>query len=191
MQKLTIKSTFLLLSLVLSLGLSLPARADVLTPGYTKVYACFKIDNLNKYPQYLFIAVVRSVNRNPTLPYSHRILKPNLCFGDRGYRMYSQVYALPKSAVKPGEILAEQLKKFDEKDRRLIPSKLQIEHSRSVAAIFVGDITDVLEIVSISNNNLELREKSSNSQMFILGLLVLSSLVVTAIVIFRWRKLPK
>lgn len=189
MQKLTIKSTFLLLSLVLSLGLSLPARADVLTPGYTKVYACFKIDNLNKYPQYLFIAVVRSVN--PTLPGSHRILKPNLCFGDRGYRMYSQVYALPKSAVKPGEILAEQLKNFDEKDRRLIPSKLQIEHSRYVAAIFVGDITDVLEIVSISNNNLELREKSSNSQMFILGLLALSSPVVTAIVIFRLRKLPK
>jgi hypothetical protein len=77
----------ILVVLTLITYIQLPvAWADVLTPGESPVNYCFKITNLDKYPNYLLIAHVKS--QNPNLPTHNIILKPGKCLGLNGYREY-------------------------------------------------------------------------------------------------------
>jgi hypothetical protein len=74
--------------------------ADVApNPGYTKNFNyCFKVTNLNKYPNYLLFAQVGSArNQVSTEPYI--LLKSNLCIPVAGYLPLANVSAIAKNKV--------------------------------------------------------------------------------------------
>ena len=72
------------------------ARADVITPGMSSVSYCFKINNIDKYPDHLFLVMRRY--EGPGNP-SNELLKSGKCVDLSGYREYAEVYALKKSEI--------------------------------------------------------------------------------------------
>jgi hypothetical protein len=139
-----------------------PAAADVLPPGESPVSYCFQVANLNKYPNHLLIAHIKS--QNPSLPTYNRILKQGKCLELNGYREYSDIYAIKKSQVKSQEIIksqaGESLKDFNSKKSLLIPTKNSIYSLRLLPDRYgVKQVADVLEIVGITPKSLELKYK--------------------------------
>jgi hypothetical protein len=67
--------------------------------GYTRNFEyCFKITNLNKYPNHLLFAQVGSVTSNPTtIPYV--LVKSGQCIPVNGYRPSANISAIAKNKV--------------------------------------------------------------------------------------------
>jgi hypothetical protein len=67
--------------------------------GYTRNFEyCFKITNLNKYPNHLLFAQVGSVTSNPTtIPYA--LVKSGQCIPVNGYRPSANILAIAKNKV--------------------------------------------------------------------------------------------
>ncbi|MEM1003470.1 MAG: hypothetical protein AAGH46_12555, partial [Bacteroidota bacterium] len=129
-RKQSLISVFPLLFLVTFLKAPV-AKADVLTPGEEFVDYCFKITNIDKYPDYLIVALVQSENSN--LPKSNQVVNKSECVGLNGYREYGEVYALKKSDINLKEDIikseyrkVEELKDFESKKAKLIPAKNKI-----------------------------------------------------------------
>ncbi len=83
----------------------LPILADVApNPGYTKNFNyCFKITNLNKYPQHLLFAQIRSgIKDTITEPYF--LVKSGQCIPIRGYRAVASIAAIPKNKVQQKDL---------------------------------------------------------------------------------------
>jgi hypothetical protein len=138
------------------------AWADVLPPGESPVNYCFQIANLDKYPNYLLIAHIKS--QNPNLPTSNRILQSGKCFGLNGYREYSDIYAIKKSLLKSQDIVkseeGESIKDLNSKKALLIPAKNSIISLRLLPDRYgIKEVADVLEIVAIAPKSLDLRYK--------------------------------
>ncbi|AFZ24791.1 hypothetical protein Cylst_2585 [Cylindrospermum stagnale PCC 7417] len=143
--------------------IQLPAVwADVITPGASPVDYCFKIANINQYPNYYLIAYIKSAN--PSIPTYNKIIKQDKCLELNGYREYSNVYAIKKTDVKFQDIITNQqgesLIKFDSKKSKLIPAKDEIYPLRTLPDKYgIEQVTDVLEIVAIKQKSLNLRYK--------------------------------
>ncbi|MEO1373556.1 MAG: hypothetical protein AAFW70_04350 [Cyanobacteria bacterium J06635_10] len=140
------------------------AKADVLIPGEEFVDYCFKITNIDKYPDYLIVALVKS--QNPSLPQSNQVLKSGECVGLNGYREYSEVYALKKSDINVEDIIkseyrkVEELKDFESKKAKLIPAKNKIYSVRSVPVFFqIESVIGIYEITGINDKSLTLVNK--------------------------------
>ncbi|WP_414756220.1 hypothetical protein [Anabaena sp. CCY 9910] len=138
------------------------AWADVLSPGESPVSYCFKIANLDKYPNYLLIAHIKS--QNPNLPTYNRILQSGKCLGLNGYREYSDVYAIKKSLLKFQDIVkseeGESIKDLNSKKALLIPAKNSIKSLRLLPDRYgIKEVADVLEIVAIAPKSLDLKYK--------------------------------
>ncbi len=138
------------------------AWADVLPPGESPVNHCFKIANLDKYPNYFLIAHVKS--QNPNLPTYNRILQSGKCLGLNGYREYSDVYAIKKSLLKSQDIIkskeGESIKNLNSKKALLVSAKNSITSVRLLPDRYgVKAVADVLEIVAIAPKSLDLRYK--------------------------------
>jgi hypothetical protein len=138
------------------------AWADVLPPGESPVNYCFKIANLDKYPNYFLIAHVKS--QNPNLPTYNRILQSGKCLGLNGYREYSDIYAIKKSLLKSQDIIkskeGESIKNLNSKKALLVPAKKSITSVRLLSDKYdVKEVADVLEIVAIAPKSLDLKYK--------------------------------
>ncbi len=150
------------LGLLITLLPASDALADVVPPDEVRVSYCYGVANINKYPNYLFIARVKSAN--PSLPGSNRVLKQGKCLGLNGYMEYSEVYALKKYDVKPQEIVktkeGEELKNFDTKKSKLIPHNKQISPVRLMPQKYqVSEVADIFEITGINSKSLNLKNK--------------------------------
>ena len=189
-------SIFPLLFLLTCLKSSV-AKADVLIPGEEFVDYCFKITNINKYPDYLIVALVKS--ENPSLPHSNQVVKSDECVGLYGYREYSEVYALKKSDVNLKEDIikskyrkVEELKNFDSKKAKLIPATNKIYPVRSAPVFFqVEEVIGIYEITDINAKSLVLRQ-TARKQIYKNTLLIVPILGMSLIggVIF-WKKSHK
>ncbi|MGD1912605.1 MAG: hypothetical protein ACFB2X_17665 [Rivularia sp. (in: cyanobacteria)] len=162
-RKQSLISVFPLLFLVTFLKASV-AKADVLVPGEEFVDYCFKITNIDKYPDYLIVALVKS--QNPSLPHSNQVVNKSECVGLNGYREYSEVYALKKSDVNVEDIIkseyrkVEELKDFESKKAKLIPAKNKIYSVRSVPVFFqIESVICIYEITGINDKSLILVNK--------------------------------
>lgn len=155
---------FNILFLVLLFALSYQpiARADVIPPDEKPVTYCFEVANIDKYPNYFLVANIKSAN--PSLAGNNKILQKGKCLGLNGYREYSEIFAIKKSDVKPTEIVKtnqeQAIKNFDSKKTKLIPSKLVVYSVRTFPGRYqAANIGDVLEIASINQKELKLRNK--------------------------------
>lgn len=143
--------------------IQLPAAwADVLIPGESPVNYCFKIANINKYPNYYLIAHIKSAN--PSIPTYNKIIKQDKCLELNGYREYSNVYAIKKSELKSQDIITNQqeesLINFGSKKPQLIPAKNEVYPLKTLPDQYgIKQVTDVLEIVAIKQKSLDLRSK--------------------------------
>jgi hypothetical protein len=83
----------------------LPILADVApNPGYTRNFNyCFKITNLNKYPQHLLFVEIRSaISDTITEPYF--LVKAGKCIPIKGYRPVATIAAIPKNKVQQKDL---------------------------------------------------------------------------------------
>ena len=138
------------------------AGADVITPGMIRVSYCFKITNIDKYPDYLFMVVQKS--DGPEIPPWNRLLKSDKCYNLDGYRAYGEVYALKKSDVDLKEDIIgefEHLKDFENKKAKLIPATRKINPIRRMKDIYqIDKVVRGYEIDDINNRYLSLRTSS-------------------------------
>lgn len=82
-----------------------PILADVPpNPGYTKNFNyCFKITNLNKYPQHLLFVEIRSaIEDTVTKPYF--LVKSGQCIPIQGYRSVATIAAISKNKVRQKDL---------------------------------------------------------------------------------------
>ncbi|MEO1432719.1 MAG: hypothetical protein AAFV71_27340 [Cyanobacteria bacterium J06633_8] len=138
------------------------AEADVVTPGMSRVSYCFKITNIDKYPDYLFMVVEKS--ENPGIPPWNKFLKSGECYNLGGYRVYGEVYALKKSDVDLKEDIIgdfQRLKDFESKKTKLIPATRKINPIRRMKDVYqIDKVARGYEISDINNRYLSLRTSS-------------------------------
>jgi len=140
------------------------ARADVITPGMSRVSYCFKITNIDKYPDYLFL-IMRKYE-GPGYP-SNELLKSGKCVDLSGYREYAEVYALKKSDINSEEDIVSNrrgdgLKDFESKKSKLIPAiRKKIRPIRRMKDVYQIDrVAQSYEISEINDRYLRLRSSS-------------------------------
>lgn len=139
------------------------AKADVLVPGEELVDYCFKIGNIDKYSDYLIVALVKS--ENPNIPQRNQVVKSGECVGLSGYREYSEVYALKKSDVNLQENIAvreerAEIKDFEKKKTNLISATNKIYPVRRVSVFFqVEKVIDIYEITDFTDKSMTLAKK--------------------------------
>lgn len=138
-------------------------KADVITPGTSPVDYCFKITNLNQYPEYIFLTLINSpVIDNP----DNKILKSGECMDLGGYRVYGEIYAIKRSDINlKNDILDNQgkqsFKDFDSKKEKMISGSEKISPIRDLPSGYqVEKVADVFEIADINDNNFKLNNKS-------------------------------
>jgi hypothetical protein len=72
--------------------------------GYTKNFrTCFKISNLNKYPNYLLFAKVES-GLDPLDTSAYVQIQKDRCLPIAGYRVVANITAIEKNKVKPRDL---------------------------------------------------------------------------------------
>ncbi len=139
------------------------ARADVVTPGMSRVRYCFKINNIDKYPDHLFL-VMRKYE-GPGYP-SNELLKSGKCVDLSGYREYAEVYALKKSDINLQEDIVsnqggDELKDFESKKSKLITATRKIRPIRRMKDVYqIARVAQAYEISEINNRDLSLRSSS-------------------------------
>ncbi len=140
------------------------ARADVITPGMSRVSYCFKINNIDKYPDYSIVALTKS--ENPGLGQSNKLLKSSDCVDLSGYREYAEVYALKKSDINlesniNSKQIGGELKDFESKKSKLIPATINIVPIRRMKDIYqIARVAQAYEITDINDRYLNLRSSS-------------------------------
>lgn len=139
------------------------AGADVITPGMSSVNYCFKINNIDKYPDHLFL-VMRKYE-GPGYP-SNELLESGKCVDLSGYREYAEVYALKKSDINFQEdIVSNQigdgLKDFESKKSKLISARRKITPFRRMKEVYQIDrVAQAYEISEINDRYLSLSNSS-------------------------------
>ena len=139
------------------------ARADVITPGMSSVSYCFKINNIDKYPDHLFL-VMRKYE-GPGNP-SNELLKSGKCVDLSGYREYAEVYALKKSDINLEEDIVsnrrgDALKDFESKKSKLIAATIKIDPIRRMKDVYqIARVAHAYEISDINDRYLSLRNSS-------------------------------
>lgn len=139
------------------------ARADVITPGMSSVNYCFKINNIDKYPDHLFL-VMRKYE-GPGYP-SNELLKSGKCVDLSGYREYAEVYALKKSDINLQEDIVsnqrgDELKDFESKKSKLIPALRKISPIRRMKDVYqIARVARTYEISDMNDRYLSLGSSS-------------------------------
>ncbi|BAY82828.1 hypothetical protein NIES267_23130 [Calothrix parasitica NIES-267] len=150
------------LGIVLTLFKPSLVQADVLPPDESRVSYCFKITNIDKYPDYLFMLLEKS--DGPRMTPRNRFLKSGECHNFGGYRVYGEIYALKKSDVDLNKDIVgefEQLKDFDSKKAKLIPALNKISPIRTMKNVYqVAKVAKSYEISEINDRYLKLKNHS-------------------------------
>lgn len=152
------------LGILFTLFASSLARADVITPGMSKVRYCFKINNIDKYREHSIVALTKS--ENPSLRQSNKLLKSGDCVDLSGYRQYAEVYALKKSDINLQEDIVsnqrgDELKDFESKKSKLIPALRKISPIRRMKDVYqIARVARTYEISDMNDKYLSLRSSS-------------------------------
>lgn len=140
-------------------------RADVLPPDESPVSYCFKIKNINEYPNYSIVAHTKSERSD--FPQSSKLLSSENCLGLNGYREYAEVYALKNSDINLAEDIiskqtGDELKNFESKKSKLIPAiRKKIRPIRTMKDVYQVDrVAQAYEISEINDRNLKLKNSS-------------------------------
>ena len=137
-------------------------RADVLPPDESRVSYCFQINNIDKYPNYLFMLLEKS--DGPRMTPRNKLLKSGKCHDLGGYRVYGEIYALKKSDVDLNKDIVgefEQLKDFESKKAKLIPALNKISTIRTMKNVYqVAKVAKSYEISEINDKYLRLKNHS-------------------------------
>ena len=139
-------------------------RADVLPPDESPVNYCFKINNIDKYSDYLIVAHTKSERSD--FPQSNKLLDSENCLGLNGYREYAEVYALKKSEINLEEDViskqtGDEIKDFESKKSKLIPALQKIRPIRTMKGIYQIDrVAKYYEISEINDRYLRLKNHS-------------------------------
>lgn len=151
----------LVLTILLACTYTYSVLADVILPGQSPVEYCFQIANINKYPNYIFVASIGV----PWKPNSrdNRIVRQNECLSLK-YIAEAEIYAVTKNQVKPEDIITnnqgEKFKNFNSQKLTLIPTTNKIHNLRALPTEYgVKKVVDILEIVAIQPTSLDLRFK--------------------------------
>ncbi|MEM1392002.1 MAG: hypothetical protein AAGG00_01640 [Cyanobacteria bacterium P01_H01_bin.150] len=140
------------------------ARADVITPGESRVSYCFKITNIEKYADYSILALIKSENAG--LPQSNKFLKSGSCVDLSGYREYAEIYALKKSDINLEEDIiskqtGDELKNFESKKASLIPATKKVYPIRRMKEIYqIDKVAKSYEISEINDRYLKFKNHS-------------------------------
>ena len=127
--------------------------ADLIVPGTKSISYCFKISNVDEYPDYTFIVYFR----NPVGGYE--IIEQDECISF--YKFSNpKIYAIKTSDFNEKDIGTNDIEEMDyfENNTKLIPSEIEI-HSLSAVSLNdpVDGIADILEIISLDEDNLEIK----------------------------------
>ncbi len=143
-----------------------PLLADVAPPiGFTTQFSyCFKVVNLDRYPDHLFFA--RLGSQNPTLPVFYRLISPNTCINPAGYRPIVTITAIPKNQIQPKDLEqpnpALNYRDFTILQNKALQAKLlkdetQIKPPRSIPMLYEnGKLEDVIEIQTLTADSLQI-----------------------------------
>jgi hypothetical protein len=166
--------------------------ADVAPPiGLTTKFSyCFKVVNLDRYPDHLFFARLGSQNKN--LPVLYRLIEPNTCIDPAGYRPIVTITAIPKNQIQPKDLEQPNpdvnYRDFTILQNKALQAKLlkdetQIQPPRSIPILHEnGKMEDVIEIQTLTPDSLQITVTRSihtlNWIIFpILGVILLGYLV--------------
>jgi hypothetical protein len=171
--------------------------ADVApNPGYTKNFSyCFKITNLNKYPNYLLFAQVgSSIKQVSTEPYL--LVKSGQCIPVNGYLPMANITAIAKNKVQPKDLQNTNLGtiiKNTKIQKSLIKSSPTIYPPNAVPIINEGKrIEGSFKIQSIDSKGLKL--SPINDQISILNIILfplIGSTIIGGMIWNRKHKLAK
>ena len=138
------------------------ARADVLPRDESRVSYCFKINNIDKYPNYLFMLLEKS--DGPRMTPRNKFLRSDKCYDFGGYRVYGEIYALKKSDVDLNKDVVgefERLKDFESKKAKLIPALKKISPIRTMKNVYqIAKVAKAYEISEINDRYLRLKNHS-------------------------------
>ncbi|WP_309738378.1 hypothetical protein [Chamaesiphon sp. OTE_20_metabat_361] len=135
--------------------------------GYTRNFStCFKISNLNKYPNYLFFARTGSeISLTPTGAYVQ--MQPDRCLPLAGYRVVANITAIEKNKVKPSDLKTTSSGRTlqnSKLQKTLIKSTQSIQQPHSVPIINEGkQIETIYKIQSLDRQGLKLAPVSSSA----------------------------
>jgi hypothetical protein len=123
---------------------------------------CFKVTNLDRYPDYLFFAALGSQNEMLTVQYL--LISPNTCMAASGYRPITTITAIPKTQIKPEDLdtLNPAAPEFISLVNETLKSKLlkgepKITPPLYLPMIYEGaDMEDSIEIKTLTPDNLQI-----------------------------------
>jgi hypothetical protein len=149
------KKIFHLFGLVFLLIFPLAVSADVISSGYKSVRYCFRVENINDYPDYVFIAYFQ----NPMG--GHKVINQNDCI--TFYKFSNPtIYAIKRNDFNEGEIspsqqveIWQQEKNYFNTNTRLIASGINIRSTNTVKIYDpTQQIIDVFRIGELNNFSL-------------------------------------
>ncbi len=134
-------------------------------PGLTtKFDYCFKVVNLDRYPDHLFFA--RLGSQNPNLDVFYRLIEPNTCIDPAGYRPIITITAIPKNQIQPKDLKQptpeSEYPAFTTLQNKALQAKLikgepQIKPPLMVPILDEnGKMEDVIEIQTLTPDRLQL-----------------------------------
>jgi hypothetical protein len=157
-------------------------------PGLTKNFNyCFKVVNLDRYPDHLFFARLGSENDSLTVLY--QLIEPNVCMQASGYRPITTITAIPKTQIQPNDLeplndnsafIILQNKALQTK---LIKGEPQIKPPLMIPLLYEnGKMEDVIQIQTLTPDSLQITVTRSTHTLNwiifpILGVILLGYLV--------------
>ncbi|MEO0841414.1 MAG: hypothetical protein AAF063_21215 [Cyanobacteria bacterium J06643_5] len=177
-------------------------RINVVVAGAFNVRLhCFKITNVNQYPDYLFIVLEKSEYSKFTP--SNKVYKSSYCFDTLSFypdKTYGEIYALNKSKINLEKDIInysrehdffdekkvyKKLSNFESQRDKLIPAKDKIYSLSEVLIGRSGDIPpiyDYYEISNISDTALVLNKKEKNIIFYIVGTFLIAGALLGGII---------
>ena len=140
--------------------------ADVPPPtGFTRNFDyCFKVVNLDRYPDHFFFA--RLGSQNPNNPIFYRLIKPNTCIPASAYRPIVIITAIQKNQIQPNDLenLNEDpsqptfiVLKDTALQAKLIKGEPKIQPPRDIPILYEnGKMEDVIQIQTLTADSLQI-----------------------------------
>jgi hypothetical protein len=125
---------------------------------------CFKITNLDRYPDHLFFAELGSQNDRLTVVY--RLIRPNTCIPAFSYRPLTIITAIPKNQIKPDDLenfssdpndLSFMVLLDKTLQSKLLKGQPKIQPPYNLPMIYESaNMEDSIEIKTLTSDNLQI-----------------------------------
>lgn len=127
--------------------------ADILPEGQKGIDYCFKIDNINNYPDYTFIAYPTFFGKG-----AYTILKQDTCL--KFYKnVFPRIYATLKRNFNEKDILTKGEESYFGDTTKLLPSGLEVhDYSYVDKNNPLDKVTDIATITSLTENSFQVQK---------------------------------